>query len=247
MKTIFMLKYFFSIGFFFLSFNLGFCQEKKKDSIVPKIERFGLRLGVDAVKLATIFFDKNYKGLEFSGDYRLTKRYYLAAELGNETKTTKDEHLDFTTKGTFLKAGFDYNLYENWTGMRNLVTIGLRYGASTFSQTLNSYRIYNSDQYFGISQSIETGQKFDGLSAQWVELVLGTKVEVFNNIFVGFSIRGNKILSNSKPENFDNLYIPGFNRTYNGDFGVGFNYTISYFFPIYKTSNAKKLLEKPKK
>jgi hypothetical protein len=30
------------------------------------------------------------------------------------------------------------------------------------------------------------------------------------------------------------LYIPGFNRTYDGDFGVGFNYTVSYFIPLYK-------------
>jgi hypothetical protein len=37
-----------------------------------------------------------------------------------------------------------------------------------------------------------------------------------------------------KAENFENLYIPGFNRTYDGDFGVGFNYTVSYFIPIYK-------------
>jgi hypothetical protein len=39
---------------------------------------------------------------------------------------------------------------------------------------------------------------------------------------------------NNKPSGFDNLYIPGFNRTYDGSFGVGFNYTVSYFIPIYK-------------
>jgi hypothetical protein len=44
----------------------------------------------------------------------------------------------------------------------------------------------------------------------------------------------NRLVSNKEPGNFENLYIPGFNRTYNGDFGVGFNYTVSYFIPIYK-------------
>jgi hypothetical protein len=39
---------------------------------------------------------------------------------------------------------------------------------------------------------------------------------------------------NNKPSGFDNLYIPGFNRTYDGSFGVGFNYTVSYFIPLYK-------------
>ena len=51
---------------------------------------------------------------------------------------------------------------------------------------------------------------------------------------MGFSARLNYLVSNKKPDNFDNLYIPGFNRTYAGKFGVGFNYTISYFIPFYK-------------
>jgi hypothetical protein len=42
------------------------------------------------------------------------------------------------------------------------------------------------------------------------------------------------LLSESKPDNFANLYIPGFNRTYEGSFGAGFNYSISYFIPLYK-------------
>mgnify|MGYP000742902413 CR=1 FL=1 len=61
-----------------------------------------------------------------------------------------------------------------------------------------------------------------------------------NNIYVGFSVRMNRLLTNTKPDNFDNLYIPGFNRTYNGDFGIGFNYSVSYFLPLYKTKSAPK-------
>lgn len=234
-----MLKYFFSNALFLMvCFANG--QNIKKDSLLPKTERYGLRVGIDVVKLANSFFEKEYQGIELVGDYRLTKRYYIAAELGNENKTVRDNHLDFTTKGTFLKAGFDYNLYENWAGMQNMVTIGMRYGASTFSQNLNSYSIYNASQYFGASQPVLIDQKFDGLTAQWVEVVLGLKAEVLNNIFIGFSFRMNRLITNSKPENFDNLYIPGFNRTYEGNFGAGFNYTISYFIPIYKTTTGAK-------
>ncbi len=36
-------------------------------------------------------------------------------------------------------------------------------------------------------------------------------------------------------QEFDNLYIPGFNRTYDfSEFGAGFGYGISYLIPIYK-------------
>ncbi len=98
----------------------------------------------------------------------------------------------------------------------------------------------------GIAPVVPAGDKYDGLSAQWIEVVAGMKAEVFNNIYVGFSVRLNRLISNKKPDNFDNLYIPGFNRTYDGDFGVGFNCTVSYFLPIYKKKIAPKKIEKKK-
>jgi len=119
--------------------------------------------------------------------------------------------------------------------MHNMIYVGLRYGVSTFSQTLNSYTVYNSYPYFGQSPVTVDGTKYDGLSAQWIEVVAGVKAELFNNLYVGFSVRMNNIISNKVPDNFDSLYIPGFNRTYGGKFGAGFNYTISYFVPLFKT------------
>ena len=209
-------------------------EEKTKDSIPPKTNRYGLRVGVDLYKLTRSLYDKEYKGIEFVGDYRLTKKYYLAAELGNENKTTDDDRLNFTTKGSYLKVGFDYNGYQNWLNMENIISIGLRYGASTFSQELNNYKIYNANPYFGEVPILPSGDKFNGLTASWIEVVAGVKAKVINNVYLGFSLRLNKLISNDKPTNFDNLYIPGFNRTYDGDFGVGVNYTITYFIPIYK-------------
>jgi hypothetical protein len=206
-----------------------------KDTIAPvKTNRYGLRVGIDLYKLTRALYDKDYKGIEFVGDYRITKKYFLAAELGNENKTTDDARLNFTTKGSYLKLGFDYNAYENWLDMENIISIGLRYSFSTFNQELNSYKIYNANPYFGEVPAIASGEKFNGLTASWIEVVTGVKAKVFDNVFMGFSLRLNRLVSNKKPENFDNLYIPGFNKTYDGDFGVGFNYTVSYFIPLYK-------------
>lgn len=228
---------------FFLSTTLMLVAQKKsdsllvkKDSIKPKTEKYGLRLGADLYKLTRSFYDKNYKGLELVGDYRLTRKHYLAAEIGNENKTLDDARLSFTTKGTYIKAGFDYNTYQNWVGMQNMVYVGLRYGVASFSQTRNSYKIYNPNIYFGEEPTIVEEQKFNGLSAQWLEVVAGIKVEIFQNCYVGFSARLNKLVSNKQPDNFENLYISGFNRTYGGDFGAGFNYTVSYFVPLYKST-----------
>ena len=95
--------------------------EKKADSIAVKTNRYGLRIGIDLFKLSRSFYEKDYKGLEIVGDYRIRKSYYLAGEIGNENKTVDDDRLNFTTKGTYFKAGFNYNAYENWLDMENLV------------------------------------------------------------------------------------------------------------------------------
>lgn len=215
----------------------------KTDSIVPvKKDRYGLRVGVDLYKLTRGLYDSNYKGIELVGDYRLTKKYYLAAELGSENKTTEDDRLNTTTKGTYIKAGFDYNTYENWLDMENIISIGLRGGFSTFSQELNSYKTYNPYPYWGEMPWKPSGETFSGLTASWLEVVAGIKVKVINNIFVGFSLRMNVLITDKKPsDNFENLYIPGFNRTYAGNFGAGFNYTVTYFIPLYKKTVKPKI------
>ena len=157
----------------------------KTDSIPPKKERYGIRVGVDLFKLTRSFYEDDYRGIEFVGDYRLTRKHYLAAEIGNENKTVDDDQLNFTTKGSYVKVGFNYNTYENWLDMENQIYVGLRYGFGTFSQTLNSYQIYNPNPYFGESPVVESGEEFTGLTAQWLEAVVGVKAEVLIIFLLG--------------------------------------------------------------
>ena len=231
----YMLRFIFSLSLVCISL-LGNAQTKDTAKVMYP-ERYGLRLGVDLHKIARSFYEKDYRGFEVVGDYRLTKRFYIAGEIGNEDKTVDDDRLNFTTKGTYFKVGFDYNSFENWLDMENMIYAGMRYGVSSFSQTLNSYTIYDPTNYYG-ENTIISGAEFDGLNASWLEVVGGIKAELFNNLYMGFSVRLNYLVSNKKPDNFDNLFIPGYNRTYDGKFGAGFNYTLSYFIPIYKKNKS---------
>ena len=228
-----MSKCFFSIGFYLFSISL-MAQEQTKDSIPLKTERYGVRVGVDLFKIGKSVFEDGYQGIELVGDYRLTKNYYLAGELGNENRTVQEDRLNFTTKGTYFKVGFDYNVYENWLDMENLVYVGFRIGVSSHSQELNTYKVYNRNPYLGEAPDVISGAKFDGLSAQWGEFILGVKAELFSNVYAGFSARIHFLVNQKEFTDFENLYIPGFNKTYGSPFGVGFNYTISYFIPVYK-------------
>ena len=230
------LMYKFFISSFIVLFSANAIAQNKsivKDSIVFK-QKYGLRLGGDLVKLVRSFTDDKYKGFEVNADYRLTKNLYVAGELGTEEKITDTDYLNTTTTGSYFKAGVDYNVYGNWFGMENMIYGGLRAGVASFKQELNSFEIYNTDTYWEPYVSSES-QEFSGLSALWIELVVGIKAEVFNNVYIGFNAQLKGLISDDQPTNFENIHIPGFNKTYDsGSIGVGFGYNISYLIPLYK-------------
>ncbi len=231
---------------------------KPKDTVVYK-QAYGLRVGVDLSKPILNFTNNNYEGFEIVGDYRLTQKLFLAAEIGNETKTRQEEIgpnftetttnplYNFTTKGSYIKLGIDYNTYANWYGEQNSIFIGARYAYATFSQTLNNYQIYNSNNYWREDSAFINGsttpQEFGSLSAHWLEAVLGAKVEILSNLYLGASVRIGILVADKDPDpsRFNNLWIPGFNNvTDKSAFGVGYNYSISYFIPLYKKEKKKK-------
>lgn len=209
-------------------------EKNTTDTIVVK-QKYGLRLGGDIGKLVRSFVDEDYTGFEINGDYRLTQKLYLAGELGSEENTVENEYLNVTAKGSYFKAGIDYNLYRNWLDMENLIYTGLRVGASTFSQRLNSYTVYTTDQYYDAPFTSSNSQEYKGLSAIWIEAVIGVKAELLTNLFVGVNAQVKGMVTQDQPANFENLYVPGFNRTFDsGRFGFGFGYNVSYLIPIYK-------------
>lgn len=238
MKMTSMLKYCISclIGCLSVCINLN-AQETDPtipDSLVVK-NKYGLRVGVDASKLARTFLETDYSAIELNADYRLTYRLYAAGEVGNEEHTTSTDYLNSTAKGTYLKAGVDYNMYTNWAGMDNMVYFGFRFGLSNFDQRLNSYTIYDTNNTTWGQTEVLEGKDFKGLSSSWLELIFGFKAEILNNLFVGINVQLKGRLSEVQPENFENIYIPGFGRTYDsGKFGVGFGYNISYLVPLIK-------------
>lgn len=225
-----MLKYFTSLLFIFISFSL-FAQEENKEEN-PYKDRYGLRVGIDIFNPVYALFEEERKGLEFVADYRIAKRFFIATEFGYLENKDYEDYFSYTANGQYIKVGADFNAYKNWIGMENMIIVGFRYGFSAFDQTLNEYTI-NANPFLPV-QTVSTATKYDNLTAQWIEFVLGLKVEVLHNIFLGVSFRANQLISSKEPDNFKNLYIPGFNEVYLNDNGFSFNYTISYLIPLYK-------------
>ncbi|MGB5943179.1 MAG: DUF6048 family protein [Leeuwenhoekiella sp.] len=203
---------------------------------LPKIgnNKYGLRVGIDIGKILRSFLDDQYQGIELMGDFRIDKDYYLAAELGNAEFNSIENTLDATSRGSYIKAGINYNAYNNWYGMSNLIYVGGRVGFASFEQELNNYSIYTTSSFF--EPDFRTNSRtFSGLSATWLELQLGIQTELFNNLYLGLNLQLKRTITNKQDDNFDTLFIPGFNKlTTDSPFGVGYGYTLSYLIPIFK-------------
>ena len=195
-----------------------------------------LNLGLDLFKPIKSSSDGDNLNYEIVGDLQLTENLYLAGEYGIVDRIIEDENINFNSSGSFLRIGFNYNMFENWVGMDNSIYLGLRYATSNFSNKIINYTVRNQDSYFSnlVENDFQTIE-YSGLSGNWIEIIAGLKVETFKNVYLGFSLRLNKLLSDSEPDNFDTLFIPGFNKvTDDNTFGSGFNYTLTYSIPLRK-------------
>jgi hypothetical protein len=223
-----MLRYIINVLVIVVSFN-GYSQAK--DSITHT-SPYGLRLGIDISKPILGMLDSNSSGIEFVADYRISENWYVAAEFGNQKERTIEDYTTSTSKGNFIKAGFNYNAYQNWLNMNNEIYVGLRYATSIYKQTLDSYTINTGSDYF-VSNATAPATTTD-LNAHWAEFVMGIKVETFKNLYIGLSFNYKIMLNLKHPTNFKTLYVPGFNRVFETETGFGFNYTLSYTIPFMK-------------
>ena len=226
----------------FLSFYYSVSQQNDNITIDDSLnlnneKSINFRLGFDLYRIIFSRVSDDFDGFEIVGDLRVSEDFFIALELGKLDMTKQVEQVNFTTNGNYFKAGFDYNMFENLEGMNNHITLGARIGSSRHDQTLNSYTILDRTRYWlgsslPITNGFATGKRSD-LNALWFEVVLNFKVQILKNIYTGISLRLNRLLSDKIPSNFDNIYIPGFNKkTQDNVFGAGFNYTLTYNFSL---------------
>ena len=198
------------------------------------IEKFGVRAGIDINKIVKSATDDDYKGLSISGDIRLKESFYVYSEIGNEEKQINSDYLNSSVKGTYLKFGVNFKM-NNDIRTQNIIYSGFNFGYSNFDQNINRYTIYNTNSTYWGESTINEPKNLSNLNALWVELVFGLKTEILNNLFLGFELQLKSIIKQKNIQNISNLYIPGFNRTYDSSgLGAGFSYTVSYLIPIIK-------------
>ncbi len=189
----------------------------------------GFRFGADMSKIILPFFFPETREFEFLADFQISDKSFVAGEYGVGTAklTTNSYSFDYNLQGAFFKLGFDKNILKDNKGAENdIVFFGTRYSFAGFRHEAGN--IYIQDDHWHDVSGAETGEY--SLKAHWVEIAFGIKTELFNNLYLGWTIRG-MLMIKMKGDNIMTPYIiPGYGRGGNKS-SIGFNYSLFYRFP----------------
>ena len=193
------------------------------------LRTYGPRIGIDLSRMAYLFATPSQVGAEFSIDAEIISNFFPVFEMGYTQLSEGTEQFDYASKGTYARAGLDYNLLPvEDRSIHHSIAVGFRYGLSLFSHQANNVLILSD--YWG---DFILEEYDNNLVGNWIELVGGIKTEVASNLFLGWSVRY-KILLNPEMDPLVTPHVvPGYG---NGtmDRGFGFTYSILYKFPLIK-------------
>ena len=154
-------------------------------------------------------------------------RFLLTFEGGVE-EINRLKTYEYTNQGSFLKWGIDYNLIPH-NKYRNMISLGLRYAQSRFSDQLN---FTEENPWFG-TQPLQFSNQ--NISAHWTEILLRLNVQVWKNVFLGSVLRIEIMKNISDPDQFIPFDIPGWGRNWKSGTdektaNMGFSYYLIYHF-----------------
>jgi hypothetical protein len=188
-------------------------------------------IGFETGNLVKKYFEPGFTGYTFSLDYEINSDYYPVLELGMIDIHKEQEKMNYFTDGYFGKIGVNYNFLD-YKGVwdYNILFAGLRFGMTKYEHRASNIVIENN--YFGDHQIDEISEK--GLNAFWTEAVIGLRVEIINNLFLGWSIRGKLKLYDDKNKKMEPYFIPGYGRG-GGNTALRIQYYVSYQLPLIRS------------
>lgn len=229
-----MSKYFFSILFVLCAFHATAQEpatepeteesEEQKVKIIDSTHQ--LRLGFDVARLV---FNNMQKPLEKRTAYELELDYYWKKDLyivveggwGNSSVNYSD--LAFESNNVFFRGGINKSLLprlkqDDW----DMAFIGLRYGIGLINRGPATYTI--TDNVWG---SVSNTVGPTNMTAHWMELTGGVRVELFRNMFIGWNIRGKFMINGKQFKELPPYNIAGYGKGEKGSI-FDFNLYLSY-------------------
>ncbi len=193
------------------------------------LRTYGPRIGIDLTRFAYLFSHPSQIGTELSVDAELADNLYPVIELGYNQMTENRDLFDYSSRGTYARAGLDYDFSPPKNrSEHHSITVGFRYGISFFTQSARDILI--PGDYWG-NYLLPSYEK--RLTGHWVELVGGVKTEIVSNFFLGWSVRYKILLNPDMDPLMAPQLVPGYGNA-SEDRGFGFSYSILYKIPLFK-------------
>lgn len=207
----------------------SFAQERELKRRPARTDKFarldGIRVGMDVSRPFQSLWNKGDRyGTEFSADVEVLPNLFTVAELGWDQFEINHDYVSYTSSGTYLRVGWDYNFLPAESPKdRDILYGGLRYGFCVGKQRVSSYRFEN---YWETEVGAFPSQSY---TSHWIEFVLGMKGEIFHNIFMGWSIRGKVMMAQKEFEMPPVYFTAGYG---NADSSFSFDFTYSLFYNL---------------
>ncbi len=191
------------------------------------LDNGGIRLGFDISRIAVPFLEEGRVEYDGSVDLRINKDLDPVIEIGWGDFETEGMNFLYRSTGFSLRTGIDKNyLKKDNVNNMGMFFAGVRYGVSFFKHESTDLKI--SDPYWG---DFSGAIPMKNMNAHWLEFSTGIRAKIFNNIYLGWSLRGRLLLYKSDDLNMSPNYIPGFGKV-NGRTNLGFRYSVFYQLPL---------------
>ncbi len=193
-------------------------------------QKQGISIGYDFSGLFVKIFQPYQTTGEVSINAGAFKKFYYTVEAGLLKINDKETNFNYYADGKYIRAGFDYNFYKRKTpDENNMIFIGLRYGLSSLNHSADSITIVSEKWGNYKIDSIPNAK----VSAQWIEIAAGIRVEIVRNFSMGWSGRLRFRTHTTGDEKVQPFIIPGFGSGYS-NITLGFNYSLYYTIPLRK-------------
>ena len=182
----------------------------------------GVMVGLDVFGFVNKAIGSDINTAEASVEVNLKNRFFPVLELGYGSMDTTGEETDihYKTSAPFFRVGVNYNVFHKKPHLPGYLTVGLRYGFSSFKYDIQAPALQDPNWGHGTVPFDYQGLK---TNAGWAEVVVALKANVFKGFYIGFNLRYRSRLSMTKHENSEPYYIPGYGRGKPNNFGVGYN------------------------
>ena len=217
--------------------------QKKNEVKEPKEEiplYYGTFEGIDIFGLGAKIFGDDFLYSEVNVAVNLKNRFIPTVEAGfGTTDTWNESGINYKSTAPFFKIGMDYNTMTNKKDKTSFLYVGARYAVSHMKYDIYSLPMQDpiyggelanpglEDYIWGSSVAYDhPGQK---ATVQWFELVVGVKVGIFRNFYMGWSARMKWKLAASLSEYGNPWMVPGFGKYKNSNLGL--TYSLMYKIP----------------